>query len=100
MPLLQMGHNRTKIAAVVGKHKSTISRELSRNIGQRGYWPKHAHQKALGRRDHSRKRISEELWNRIETKLRLDWSPEQVSGWLLDIMRPGSAMNGSTSTSW
>ena len=74
--------NRTEIAAVIGKHKSTVSRELKRNKGQRGYRPKQAHHKALGRRNHSHKRISGETWELIETKLRLDWSPEQVSGWL------------------
>jgi len=80
--LLKMGHNRTEIAAVIGKHKSTVSRELKRNKGQRGYRPKQAHHKALSRRNHTHKRISGETWELIETKLRLDWSPEQVSGWL------------------
>jgi IS30 family transposase len=80
--LLKMGHNRTEIAAVIGKHKSTISRELGRNKGQRGYRPNQAHQKALHRRNRSHKRILGETWELIETKLRLDWSPEQVSGWL------------------
>jgi len=80
--LLKMGHNRIEIAAVIGKHKSTISRELGRNKGQRGYRPKQAHYKALSRRNHSHKRILGETWELIETKLRLDWSPEQVSGWL------------------
>ena len=80
--LLKMGHNQIEIAAVIGIHKSTVSRELKRNKGQRGYRPKQAHHKALHRRRHSRKRISGETWELIETKLRLDWSPEQVSGWL------------------
>ena len=80
--LLKMGHNQTEIATVISTHKSTVSRELSRNQGQRGYRPKQAHCIALGRRDRSRKRISEETWELIETKLCLDWSPEQVSGWL------------------
>jgi IS30 family transposase len=80
--LLKMGHNQTEIATVVGTHKSTVSRELSRNKGLRGYRPKQAHRMALSRRDRSRKRISKETWELIETKLRLDWSPEQVSGWL------------------
>jgi IS30 family transposase len=80
--LLKMGHNQTEIATVIGTHKSTISRELSHNKGQRGYRPKQAHRMALSRRDRSRKRISKETWELIETKLRLDWSPEQVSGWL------------------
>jgi IS30 family transposase len=80
--LLKMGHNQTEIATVVGTHKSTVSRELSRNKGLRGYRPKQAHRMALSRRDRSRKRISKETWELIETKLRLDWSPEQISGWL------------------
>ena len=80
--LLKMGHNQTEIATVIGTHKSTVSRELRRNKGLRGYRPKQAHNKALSRRDHSRKRISAETWELIETKLRLEWSPEQVSGWL------------------
>ena len=80
--LLKMGHNQIEIAAVIGKHKSTVSRELKRNKGQRGYRPKQAHHKALRRRNHSAKRISGETWELIETKLRMDWSPEQASGWL------------------
>ena len=80
--LLKMGHKQTEIAAVIGMHKSTISRELGRNSGLRGYRPKQAHHKALSRRNHSRMRIWSETWELIEAKLRLDWSPEQVSGWL------------------
>jgi IS30 family transposase len=80
--LLKMGHNRTEIAAVIDMHKATISRELGRNSGFRGYRPKQAHHKALSRRNHSRARIMPEIWEMIEAKLRLEWSPEQVSGWL------------------
>jgi IS30 family transposase len=80
--LLKMGHNQREISKVIGKHKSTISRELERNCGLRGYRPKQAHRKALCRRNHSHYRILPETWDQIETKLRLDWSPEQVSGWL------------------
>jgi IS30 family transposase len=79
--LLKMGHNRTEIAAVIEMHKATISRELGRNSGLRGYRPKKAHHKALSRRNHSRARIMPEIWEMIEAKLRLEWSPEQVSGW-------------------
>lgn len=80
--LLKIGHSRTEIAEVIGSHKSTISRELHRNCGQRGYRPKQAHFKAISRRYHRRARIGQETWEMIEAKLRLDWSPEQVSGWL------------------
>jgi len=80
--LLKMGHNRTEIATVIGTHKASISRELDRNSGLRGYRPKQAHHKALRRHNHSRIRILPETWEMVETKLCLDWSPEQISGWL------------------
>jgi len=80
--LLKMGHNRTEIATVIGVHKSTVSRELRRNRGQRGYRPKQAHQKALSRRKKAKPRIPKATWMLIEDKLRQDWSPEQIAGWL------------------
>ena len=80
--LLKIGHNQTEIAEVIGSHKSTISRELQRNCGQRGYRPKQAQFKALNRHKHRHIRILQETWNIIKAKLRLDWSPEQISGWL------------------
>jgi IS30 family transposase len=80
--LLKMDHNQTEISEVIGTHKSTVCRELGRNCGQRGYRPKQAHHKALCRRNHGHFHILPETWNLIETKLRLDWSPEQISGWL------------------
>jgi len=80
--LLKMGHNQTEIAKTIGAHKSTISRELSRNRGQRSYRPKQAHQMALNRRKKAKPRIQAEGWALIESKLREDWSPEQISSWL------------------
>jgi len=77
-----MEHNQTEIAECLGVHKSTVSRELRRNLGQRGYRPKQAHQKALSRREHCRKRIMPETWAVIEAKIRVEWSPEQISDWL------------------
>ena len=79
--LLTMGHNQTQIAKVLGVHKSTISRELKRNRGQRGYRPKQAHEKALARRQGKAKpRMTSEVWRLVEEKLREDWSPEQIAG--------------------
>jgi IS30 family transposase len=81
--LKKMGHGQTAIANCLGVHKSTISRELGRNRGQRGYRPKQAQRKAMRRRRHKMKaRITAETWALVEEKLRLDWSPEQISGWL------------------
>jgi IS30 family transposase len=81
--LLKTEHSQTKIAAVIGVNKSTISRELGRNRGQRGYRPNQAHQFAQQRRRKAvQKRISTETWTLIYEKIRQDWSPEQISGWM------------------
>lgn len=80
--LLKSEHNQTEIAETIGVHKSTISREVRRNRGQRGYRPKQAHRKAMERRKRERKRIQPQTWAWIEEKIREDWSPEQVSLWM------------------
>ena len=73
-----------EIAMIIGVSASTISRELKRNTGQRGYRPKQAHNKALRRRKEAVKAIkmTVSVVTLIEDKIRQDWSPEQVSGWL------------------
>jgi len=82
--LQKIGCGPSKIAKELEVHKSTISRELSRNMGERGYRPKQANQKAIERRTNAttRNHISAKTWAVVEEKLRQDWSPEQVSGWL------------------
>ena len=80
--LLKSGQNQTKIAKIIGVHKSTISRELKRNRGQRGYRPTQAEGKALSRRNWERRRIKAETWAWVEEKIRKDWSPEQVKLWM------------------
>lgn len=80
--LLKMGHTQTEIAKAIHRHKGTISRELKRNTGLRGYRPKQAHESALNRRNHTQGRIQKETWELVNEKIRLDWSPEQISGWL------------------
>ena len=77
------GHDQIEIAKVIGRHKSTISRELTRNRGLRGYRPKQADNLAVNRRqDKSTHRIAPESWSRVELLLREYWSPEQISSWL------------------
>ena len=80
--LKKIDKSQTAIAEELGVHKGTISRELRRNAGERGYRPKQAHEKALGRRSKAQVQIGEVVWEIVEEKLRQDWSPEQVSGWL------------------
>lgn len=80
--LLKSDHNQTEIAQTIGVHKSTISRELKRNRGHRGYRPKQAHRKAASRRKWDRSRIPLQTWGWIEEKIRQDWSPEQIMLWM------------------
>ena len=81
--LLKMGHYQSEIAVVLKRHKSTISREVRRNRGLRGYRPKQAQHLALTRREAKAKpRIAPGTWEWVESLLREEWSPEQVSGWL------------------
>lgn len=71
-------------AVVLGVHRSTLYRELSRNKGRRGYRYPQAHEKALEKKrlSSARLKMTAELIAIIEAKLRLQWSPEQISGWL------------------
>ncbi len=80
--LLKAGHKQSEIARLIKLHKSTISRELRRNRGLKGYRPKQAHQFALNRRNKAWFRIEASTWIVIESLIRQEWSPEQVSGWL------------------
>jgi len=73
-------HSLAEIATVIGVHKSSVSRELKRNRGQRGYRPQQAHELAVDRRQKAGSRITVEVWTVVESLLRQDWSPEQISG--------------------
>jgi IS30 family transposase len=48
--LMKIGHSQKENAETIKVNKSTISRELHRNRGQRGYRPKQAHRMAMERR--------------------------------------------------
>ena len=87
--LKKAGHNQTSIALIVGCHKSTISRELRRNRGQKGYRHYQAGELALDRQcDAYRSRIAWPTWQQVERLLRQDWSPEQIAGWLKRERQP------------
>lgn len=79
--LKKAGHTQTEMAAIIGVHKSSVSRELRRNRGRRGYRPGQAQEWAEARqRAAARPRINEATWARVESLLRLEWSPEQIAG--------------------
>ena len=82
--LLQSGHSQAHIARKIGVDPSTISRELVRNTGARGYRFKQAHEKASQRRKEASdkpRKMTPDLVELIEEKLtREQWSPDQISG--------------------
>jgi len=84
--LMKTGQNQTKIAQQLQVHKSTISRELARNRGLRGYRPKQAHQGAVFRQQNkATHQIDPATWSIIEQQLRNEWSPEQIRAWLKQL---------------
>ena len=73
----------SKIASLLGRDKSTITREIDRNSGKKGYRPQQAHKLASERkRNKVNCRITEESWDIVASLIKEDWSPEQVSLWL------------------
>jgi IS30 family transposase len=81
---LKAGFYQTEIAFEIGVHKSTISREIKRNRGKKGYRPKQAHLMANERHQRARKHIkmTPEVINLVEGLLCQDFSPDQISGFL------------------
>jgi len=70
---------------LLGVHPSTIGRELKRNQGECGYRYKQAQEIAEKRKLNAmslRKSIVTVNLDVIEEKLKLQWSPVQISGWL------------------
>lgn len=70
-----------RTAAELGRWPSTISRELRRNRGRRGYRPLKAHRLARqrARESRTRVRIRDHQWRGIAALLKLEWSPDQIA---------------------
>jgi len=82
--MFAQGESQKNIAETIGKNKSVISREISRNrdLRSREYRFDLAVKKAKARQENKEKsiRFSIEMKVRVENLLRLDYSPEQVKG--------------------
>lgn len=79
------GFSLADIAKQLGKHRSTIWREINRNKCNDGYYrPSKAVTRTRSRRRESRRnwRFADEQLQMVFSLLRLNWSPEQISGWL------------------
>jgi IS30 family transposase len=73
------------MARLLGRSPSTVSRELSRNGGYDRYRAALADEKAWARTCRPKRcKLASSLRLRqgVASKLRLNWSPEQIAGWL------------------
>jgi transposase, IS30 family len=82
--LRKRGFRPAQIAAILGRHRSSITREIRRNATRAdgGYRPFTAAERTRGRRSRSRRnsRFSRRQWRSVHRWLRLQWSPEQIAG--------------------
>ena len=82
---LSTGHSLRRISRILGRAASTISREVAKNGGREKYRATIA-EKAFIKKSLRPKPCllaqNRELRNVVADKLALDWSPEQISGWL------------------
>ena len=72
------------MARIIGMYSTAISCELKRNRCSNGYYPRAAHQYSLERRTDRHRPLKWTGRSRrlVEGKLRHQWRPEQISGWL------------------
>lgn len=79
--LLSLGYSNREIAKRIGRHHSSIDREIRRNVDVGGYKGERAEARYQKRRYNSKPqgKITAKLAAEIEEKLRATWSPEQIA---------------------
>jgi IS30 family transposase len=98
---LARGMSRRLIASRIGRPPSTVSPEVVRNGGQAQYRAAEADHHAWShtlRPKRCRLATHRRLRRVVATKLALDWSPEQISGWLEQRYPDDQAMRVSHET--
>ena len=81
--LIKQKATQSQIAALLGFSQGTISKEIARNSGRRGYRPRQAHSRALHRKVHKSPRksvLTEDIAAQVIVRHESKHSPEQISG--------------------
>ena len=98
---IEAGESFRAIATRLGRSPSTISREVSRNGGRRGYMPVAAHRRAFRcskRPKPSKLSLNPALRQRVTDDLAALWSPEEITGRLRADFGDDPSMNISHET--
>ncbi len=98
---LASGESMRAIAARLGRSASTVSREVDRNGGRGSYRASKADQRAWERARRPKRCLlakNDRLCELVGKKLKEDWSPQQISGWLAKHYPDDEAMNVSHET--
>jgi IS30 family transposase len=86
-PLKKSGSNQSQIAKEIGVHRSTVSRELTRNLskftGSCSYKPDYENTYAEERKKYKPKcvKMTLALKDKIINMVKQEWSPEKISGY-------------------
>ncbi len=82
--LRQWGFTPSQTATILGRHRSSITREIRRNATRADgcYRPFTASERTRGRRSRSRRstHFTPQQWRYVHRQLRKQWSPEQIAG--------------------
>ncbi|MEV4525902.1 IS30 family transposase [Streptosporangium sp. NPDC049304] len=98
---LARGESMRAIARRLGRHASTISREIARNKGVARYRAVDAEDRAWARARQPKACLlarNPALRDLVAEKLAQDWSPEQIAGHLAKVYRPETGMRVSHET--
>ena len=98
---LAAGESMRAIASRLGRAASTVSREVNRNGGRENYRAASADESAWERACRPKRcllAVNRRLRDVVARKLKEDWSPQQISGWLVRIHPNDEAMRVSHET--
>jgi len=96
------GLSKAEIGRRLGRHRSTIGRELARNSEGANYWASSAQEKSKARRRCRPRKLDDEKLNEyLRRGLARCWSPEQIAGRSrLQFRRPRRWLSHSTIYRW